>query len=317
MIIRIWGVRGSSPTPLTPEGVRRKIERALSMAEPSDLNSEKSRKQFLAGLPADISSTIGGNTACIEVRTSEGKMIILDTGTGLRELENHSLNNQSQINEYHIFLSHFHYDHLMGIPFFSPMYNEEAHIHFYSPFSSMEKKLRRFMSTPYHPVNWDSFTADIDFHKLENDETVHIGSADITWIHREHPGGGASYKVSEKNRSIIYSSDTQLTEKDFRKSEKNINYFKNADIIIHDAQFTLEEAIAKYDWGHSTYSLAVQFAREFNIKKLLLFHHDPLKSDSKLEEILAAARQLDAHLKGHHKAKMVVELAREGIEIQL
>lgn len=317
MIIRIWGVRGSSPTPLSPGELRRKIESIIQLAEPSDLADDGAKQRFLSNLPPGIFGTTGGNTACIEVRTAKGQVLILDTGTGLREFEKHCQESQDEIGEYHIFLSHFHYDHLLGIPFFSAMYDPAAHIHFYSPYPLMEGILARFMEKPYHPVGWDSFTAKLEFHILKRNKTTAIGDAAVSWIPRTHPGGSISYKVTENHRSMIYSSDTQLTEKDFKRTERNNAYFRGADVILLDAQYTLEEAIAKYDWGHSSYSLAVQFAREFEVKKLLLFHHDPLNSDPTLEGILQSAKSFDSRIKHKHGREMEIELAREGHEIAL
>ncbi len=317
MIIRIWGARGSSPTPLSPHEIREKIEAVIHLVNPTDLVSEATKQRFISSLSNDVCGTTGGNTVCIEVRTNDGEVILLDTGTGLREFEKSIIRNGEKIDEYHIFLSHFHYDHLLGIPYFSTMYNPSAKVHFYSPYPEMEHVLAKFMEEPFHPVGWDSFTAGIDFHIMKEDEPVEISAAKVSCMRRTHPGGAFSYKVTENGRSFIYSSDTQLTEKDFTRNSKNNAYFQGAEVIVLDAQYTLDEAIAKYDWGHSSYSLAVQFAREYEIEKLLLFHHDPLNSDQKLAGILQAAISFNERLNQTHSNDMEIILAGEGYEIEL
>ena len=317
MIVRFWGVRGSSPTPLGPEELRGKISAVLQRVKPTDLVNSDARQRFLAKLPPDLFGTTGGNTACLEVRTAEGEMIILDMGTGLRELEKRLRKYRENIREFHIFISHFHYDHLLGLPYFGAMYDPGVKVTFYSPYPAMERILARFMEKPYHPVGWDSFAAKIEFRVLKLNDSMKFGNAVVSWIKRNHPNGSMSYKVTETGRSFIYSTDTELTEKDFHRTPRNIEYFQGADAIVLDAQYTLGEAIEKYNWGHSSYSLAVEFAREFEIKQLFLYHHEPLNPDSDMEGILRSAQWFDRRLdhKGH--GTLDIDLAREGYVLEL
>jgi len=317
MIVRLWGVRGSSPTPLAPEDLRKKFAAILQRVRASDLVNTDARQRFLAKLPPELFGTAGGNTACIEVRTADDHVIVLDTGTGLRELEKRIRRHREEIREFHIFMSHFHYDHLLGLPYFGAMYDPRVRVTFYSPYPAMERILSQFMSKPYHPVGWDSFAAKIRFRILKPGETLGLGTAKIDWIRRNHPNGSISYKVSEGGRSFIYSTDTELTEKDFMRSEKNLSYFQGADAIVLDAQYTLGEAIEKYNWGHSSYSLAVEFAREFGIHKLFLFHHEPLNDDDAMEGILRSAQWFDSRLVHKGRQTLDIDLAREGHEFEL
>lgn len=317
MIFRLWGVRGSHTRPLTPEEIQKKISAVIQTATPGDMSTPESKKRFLKSLPPEIYGTIGGNTACMEIETSPESCIMVDAGTGLREWEHNCIKNNIMPNEYHIFLSHFHYDHLLGLPYFSPMYNSKASIHFYSPYPAMEHILKLFINPPYHPVPWRNLKADIHFHTLAKPNKLSIKNFTVEWIHRKHPNGAFSYKFSSKGKSLIYSSDTELTAQDFERTDKNIAYFHAANAIVMDAQYELDEAVEKYNWGHSSFKLAVEFAREFAIKKLLLFHHDPWRSDAKLYNMLQEARQINNSYKTSHSTTVDIDIACEGLELQL
>ena len=314
MVVKLWGVRGSSPTPLTPDSVRNKIAAVIQRVKPSDLESQESRELFLSRLPEYLFGTTGGNTACVESRLNEHEIIVLDCGTGLREMERSIRKHHEEIKTYHIFFSHFHYDHLLGLPYFGAMYDPSNEIHFYSPYPKMEEILNSFMMKPYHPVGFDSFNADIKFHVLEG-SSMTLGDSQISWIKRSHPNGSFAYKLSEQGHSVIYSTDTELRQRDFDRTEKNLDFFQDADAIILDAQYTLGEAFEKFDWGHSSYSMAVDFAIEFGIKDLYLFHHEPLYDDKKMSSIQRSARWYTQRSKGLPEVN--VSLAKEGLEIIL
>jgi phosphoribosyl 1,2-cyclic phosphodiesterase len=197
------------------------------------------------------------------------------------------------------------------------MYNPGVKVTFYSPYPAMKRILSKFMETPYHPVGWDSFAADIHFRILSRNEKLPLGGAEIDWIRRNHPNGSISYRISEAGRSFIYSTDTELTPEDFQRTDKNVSYFQDADAIVLDAQYTLGEAIEKYNWGHSSYSLAVEFVREFAIRKLFLFHHEPLNSDAEMEGILRSAQWFDSRLEHKGGKYLEIDLAREGYDFEL
>lgn len=311
MKVHFWGVRGSLPTPILPSQISSKIAAVVQRVQPKDLASLESREAFIANLPSYLTGTVGGNSTCIEVRLSDDTLILIDAGSGIVPLANALKRRGEHVRDYHLFFSHYHWDHIQGLPFFAPpAYDPRCKITFYSPVKGFEGFLRAQMQYPYFPITMDTMGARLEFREL-NDGAVYIGSAQVEYRKVKHPGDAYSYKFTENDRSFIFSTDTELTEDDFRRSEENRAFFQGVNLIVMDAQYTLGEAIEKYDWGHSSYSLAVDFAAEWQIGRLILFHHDPTYDDKKLYGILKSAQWYASHLEGR---SIEIDLATEDSE---
>ena len=314
MIVRFWGVRGSIPTPISPRQIRGKIAAAVSRITSADLETPEAREAFLATLPPEIFGTVGGDTTCIEVRLSDDTVIVFDAGSGITKLARSLKSQRSHKRQYHLFFTHFHWDHIQGLPFFAPqVYDPDCEITFYSPVAEIEEILRGQMSDPYFPVTLDEMKATLRFVTLDR-MPVQIGGAKVYWRRVKHPGTCYSYKVVENGRSFIFSTDTELDDEDFKRDSANESYYANVNLMAMDAQYTLNEAIEKYDWGHSSYSLAVDFAAEWEIERLVLFHHDPQYDDSKMYSILKSAHWYRRHL---HTDRLSIHLARESSEFEV
>jgi phosphoribosyl 1,2-cyclic phosphodiesterase len=313
MQIRFFGVRGSLPAPQLPSQIRSKISAILERLTPEDLSTPENRERFLAGLPPWLFGTAGGNSPCVCVRLEDpNEVIIFDAGSGIRELGIALQNETRRPGHYHVFFSHFHWDHLQGLPFFNPAYDPSVFVDFYSPKPDLETVLHGQMTSPYFPVHMESMNSKKTFHALS--EPLVIAGSTITWKKLNHPGDSYSYKVDDGRHKFIYATDTELSTNDFIKNEENTAYFSGADIIVIDSQYTLGEAIEKYNWGHSAFSLAVDFAANWGIKHMVLFHHDPAYNDRKLFNILQSARWYTErmNIKG-----IELSLAMEGMEIIL
>lgn len=313
MIVRFWGVRGSIPTPLTPEEVRRKISAVVERITPQDLESSEAKERFLAHLPRYIFGTVGGNTTSIEVRLKDGNVILIDAGTGIFRFASSVIREQPAPKVFHLFFTHFHWDHIQGFPFFSPAFDKNVVIHIYSPIENVEQILRDQMKPPYFPITIDTMQAQFYFHKLEEPQ-VKIGAATVSWRQMQHPGSSFSYKVEESQGAFLFATDTELRDDDFARTEENRRFFSNVDILAIDSQYTLDEAIEKYDWGHSSYSLTVDFATEWDINTLVLFHHEPLYNDGKMFSIAQSAGWYSSHV-GKQDVKIL--LAQEGLELSI
>jgi phosphoribosyl 1,2-cyclic phosphodiesterase len=280
----------------------------VQQIRPSDLEGPDSRERFLAGLPSELFGHIGGNTTCLEVEGSEQDVLVVDGGTGLRDL---GLSHESRGNarHYHVFLTHFHWDHIQGIPFFPGLSNPRNRVTFYSTVKGFETLIRGQMTEPFFPVPLTVFPAHVSFVELEGQGPRVIAGTQVRWKSVNHPGSCVSYRFDRRGRSLIFSTDTELRLEDFARTQDNLTFYENADVLVLDAQYTLAEAVERPDWGHSSSSVAVDFALDFGVRTLYLFHHEPDHDDASVEAIGRAAQWYSDHKK---PGALTVKLAREG-----
>jgi phosphoribosyl 1,2-cyclic phosphodiesterase len=313
MRIRFWGVRGSLPSPLLPGQIKSKISAIIDRLTAEDLADRESRERFMAGLPPWLFGSVGGNTPCVTVHVNNSpEILIFDAGSGIRELGNAMFKEQPKPSRYHLFLSHVHWDHIQGLPFFTPAYDPSVKLDFYSPVAELEQIIQSQMQPPLFPVRMDTMGSKRSFHILNG--PIKVESFDISYKSMNHPGGCYSYLINDGKHRVIYATDTELTAADFSKDRENIQFFQEADLIIIDCQYTLGEAIEKYNWGHNAFSMAVDFAANWGIKHMVLFHHDPTYSDHKIYNMLQSASW---YLERMNIKGIELSLATEGLEIEL
>ncbi len=313
MKVKFWGVRGSIPTPLTSKQLKSRVAAIIQRIKASDLENNDTREAFLAKLPPYLFSTVGGNTTCLEVQTDGKHIIVVDAGSGIRDLGNHLAKVKNGSKTVNLFFTHFHYDHLQGLPFFQPILTKGYQINFYSPVRNFENYVRDHMKPPYFPVGMDILPASFNFHILKKPPLV-IGDTEIHWKKMKHPQESYSYRFSRNRHSIIFATDSEITAREFEQTPENSRYFEGSDILILDSQYTLEESINKIDWGHSSYSMAVDLAAQWKIKTLVLFHHEPMYEDKKILGILRSARWYARHLENSNTR---IVLAIEGLELSV
>lgn len=321
MRIHFWGVRGSIPTPLSPLQIQNRIAAVVQRITARDVESADSRERFLSSLPEWLFGTVGGNTSCVEVENDSGDCIIFDAGSGIRELSvnlsqrpGHSAGGHT----YHIIFSHFHWDHIQGLPFFSQAFDPRNRIVFYSTNPDLERLLGEQMRIPYFPVPMQGpggFRAKLEFVHLDAPEKqFSIGSSVITWHSVNHPGGCTAFMLADGGKKLIYSTDTELSRDDFLKTPENQAFFSDADVLIMDSQYTMGEALEKTGWGHSAFSISVDFALNWGVKKLLLFHHEPTYTDQKVFSLRQSA---DWYRDYAGTDRIDIQIAKEGQDVTL
>src|SRR2546428_3686712 len=274
--VRFWGTRGSIPT------------------------------------PGPLTVRYGGNTACVEGRDSTGSLLILDAGTGLRELGTALMNGGgNRPFSVDLLLSHLHWDHIQGIPFFRPAYGPKASLRIRGPKQSrtMRELLGLGMDGPFFPVDIDDLPVQLTVAELDDGSDEQIGRFRVKAARLYHPAPALAYRVEADGKSIVYATDTE--DAFSGRANPVVALALNADTLIHDAQFL--DSDYKPTWGHSTISSAIDTAAKANVRRLVLYHHDPDRSDDALDEI-----GIQAQLEMNRRSSGVeVIVAREGLELEV
>ena len=277
--------------------------------------------------PGRITEKYGGNTPCVSVRFQDIQ-IIFDAGTGIRNLGIELLEeikNSENPPSLHLFLSHTHWDHIQGLPFFLPSYYKDTKLTIYgSPKKErfLASILKEQMDFEYFPVSMSAFPADIRIREM-NKDNIQVGPLNIEWQEQVyHPGGSVRYKVSLNGRKVVYATDVELDNlfKNAKNSKDNgalaqafINFISHADLLIADAQYTEEEYPDKIGWGHTSIPVLIDTAFKAQVKQLAIFHHDPQHSDNFLDELWAENRSR------YHSSdrKMNLFWSREGMTLAI
>ncbi|MBF0318281.1 MAG: MBL fold metallo-hydrolase [Nitrospirae bacterium] len=279
MIIKCWGARGSIPV---------------------------SGKDYLK---------YGGDTTCIEIRPKNGDIIIIDTGSGIRELGKKMLDEKRD--KFNIIFTHFHWDHIMGFPFFRPIYNEGTRIDFYGCAfvqGSIEEMISKTMVSPHFPVNFNEVKATFSYVTVCS-RSFNINSITVTPIMLSHPNQGLGYKFEEDGKTFVFITDNELTYKhpggldyeDYR------DFAANADLLFHDSEYMEEEYEAKKTWGHSIYKDSLRLAIESGVKSFGLYHHNQNRTDDEQDAIVEDCQRIIARKNSPLKCFAVYQ----GMEIVL
>ncbi len=251
--LKLWGVRGSLPA------------------------------------PGHQTKTFGGNTSCIEMRCGD-ELFIFDAGSGIRELGLDLL--KSMPLKAKIFFTHYHWDHILGFPFFVPAYIPSNEFHIYG-----ESKRRRSprqilagqMVFPYFPVTLEAMRAKLVFHTLKVGKSVKSGDVTIKTHRLNHPFDAMGYKVEYKGSSVAYITDYEHFD---REDEPLIEFVKGVDAMIYDSAFNEAEYVTKQGWGHSTWEQGVKLAQAGGVKNLIISHHEPTHDDNYMEKVETEAREV-------------------------
>lgn len=297
MQVHFWGTRGSLPTSATTKMIEAKIFKALQASRSFRPETDEEIKAFIRNeLPFSVRASYGGNTACVEI-AGQAEYILCDAGTGLRDFGNHymkarSAGRENPSNVFHIFISHLHWDHIQGFPFFTPAFLAGNRVYVYGCHPALEQTFVQQQNTPCFPIPLAAMKADISFHVLEPDCIHHIAGLEVSGIQQRHPGDSYGYCFRRDGKKVVYSTDSEHQEGVQDDNYRFIDFFKNADLLIFDAQYSFLDAVhTKENWGHSSNLLAVELAVRAGVRRLCLFHNEHTLDDEGLDQFLNDTRK--------------------------
>jgi phosphoribosyl 1,2-cyclic phosphodiesterase len=299
MKLKFWGVRGSIPT------------------------------------PGKHTVRYGGNTPCLEVRLDDDELIIFDAGTGIRNFGDHLINNGESVNA-HLLITHPHWDHIQGFPFFKPAFisgNELTIIGTERLEKSLSEIISEQMNRIYFPIQLHELKAKLHFKPILDEGEIELADCKLTTLYVNHPGFTVGYRLEYKGRTLVYISDNEPYDREVSANLSNFeatvkqkfesttgdpnqrvfDFCRGADVLLHDATYTPEEYIDRVGWGHSHYLFTLRVAAEASVKQLYLFHHEPTHSDDKVDDILRKCKK-EVKTRGY---KFECEAAAENMVITI
>ena len=318
MRVKFWGVRGSIPTPISSEQVQEKLFQALSGASGMNLSDPAEVQAYIAKLPPHVRGIVGGNTTCVEIDTGN-ETIIVDCGSGMRPLGYSLMAREFGRGQgtAHIFLTHAHWDHLQGYPFFLPAYVPGNKLIFYGINHNPQEYLEHQQVAPkYFPIPPNAMPAEKEFHKLREGEAVQIGRTLVSSLALYHPGTAYAYRFDDGQSIFVFASDGEYKSLSENALKHYIEFFGDADALVFDSQYSLRDVfLSKADWGHSSAIIGVDIAERAGVKRLITFHHDPTHSDEQIYAIASSAREYATVNEMEKETEVIVGV--EGLELFL
>jgi len=323
MRVRLWGVRGSLPSPITPDQARWRLEEVLSQyARLRDSNVPVTAQTFLEALPPHLAGGYGGNTSCAEVSGGTSRLII-DAGSGLRGLSEYIMQTAPATEEFHLYFTHFHWDHLIGLPFFVPLYVKGKTIHIYAVHDDLEASLKALFHRPNFPVPYEAVKNQIKIHKLEARKPFKLGDLSMTPYQLDHPDPSWGVRVEFNGKALAWAVDSECSRSSNDELGEDAKLYQNADLMVFDAQYSFSEALEKINWGHSSAPIGIDLAIREQVKLALFAHHDPSATDENIYQAEEETRHYYSELlkarrnSGLDAPKLQWRFAREGEIIQL
>lgn len=322
--ITIWGGRGSLPTPQTPETIRGRIASLVSAALHPGATRTVDPGGGPTGLPADRLGGYGGDTLCVEV-SSPNQRVIIDGGTGIRQLGYELMAGPcgGGRGEVHVLLTHFHWDHLIGLLFFAPLFVPGNQIHFYAVQRELETVFTDLFKKPYFPVSLADLGADLHYHALEPRRERVIGGISIAPYRLDHPDPCWGFKIRQGGRTFSHCVDTECLRVSRDDLGDDLPLYQGVDLMSFDAQYTILEKFDRPDWGHAAAIVGLDIALRERIGKVVFMHHDPAATDEQLvlaeeqtRDYYHAVREISAK-RGAPLPEVDWRFSRDGVTIEV
>ena len=320
MKVHFWGTRGSLPFALNSKATRAKVRRAVAAAAGQRFADDAALDAFLDGLGFPVTGSYGGNSSCVQIDSGHDEYIVCDAGSGLREFGLMALGKggPQKKNVFNIFLSHVHWDHIMGFPFFVPAYIPGNVIRIHGCHAVLEQALRKQQGEPCFPVDFSALGAAIEFVRLEPGKTYDIAGTTVRAAAQYHAGDSYGYRFERAGRSVVYSTDSEYKLESAEQTRDCVAFFQGADLVIFDAMYSLAEAISvKEDWGHSSNIVGVELCHMAAVKHYCMFHHEPAYDDDMIHKVLLETIRYEEISRPEGEPALQVSSAYDGLEIAL
>jgi phosphoribosyl 1,2-cyclic phosphodiesterase len=316
--VRFWGTRGSLPVSLTAPQLRDKLRGVLRAARGAALDDDAAIEAFLDAQPFALAGTYGGHSACVQIDAGSDDFFVCDMGSGLRPFGQWALKQRKAPLTFHVFMSHLHWDHIMGAPFFVPAFIPGNRVVVYGSHPGIEAALRRQNEPPSFPVGFDVvFGARIEFVHLQPGVPHRVGPLQATTMLQRHAGDSYGWRFEAGGKTLVYSTDSEHPLEDPAHTERFVQFFSGADLVIFDAMYSLADTQSvKADWGHSSNIVGVELCQRAGVRHLCMTHHEPVFDDTAIEAMLAETRRLEEITRGE-AAPLRISAACDGLEIAL
>jgi len=318
IVVRFWGTRGSIPVALTTPELKRKLVNALVKATGQDLATPEKAGAFVdTHLDFAVSHTFGGHSSCVELEAGGDEYVVCDLGSGARAFGNRVLATRGPSGHtFHVFMSHAHWDHISGFPFFMPAYYPGNRIRIYGGHEALDAAFRRQNAAPSFPVDFSKMEADIEFERLETGRDYEVAGLRVRALLQRHPGQSYGYRFEKDGKVVVYSTDSEHKPDDFAEADRFVQFFRDADLVIFDAMYSLADANSvKENWGHSSNVVGVELCQRAGARHMCMFHHEPVHDDETLVGLLRETRRLEEITRTGRPLE--ISAAWDGMEIEI
>lgn len=299
MKLHMWGTRGSLPRAITHQSFEELVLSYVTSAESRGIKTLNEFRNALSQKQIDAPLLLGGHTTCNEIRLGDERLFV-DMGSGFAEASTSVL--QEGRTHHKIFLSHMHWDHILGLPFFLPIYIAGHTLTIYHVHPKAPEFVRILFNGVNFPVSWNQLAAKIEFKRLKLYEKIAFDGLSVRSFALDHPGGSFGYRFESAKASLAIGVDGEYKRTSREALGKDLSAYQNLDLLVFDGQYAWDELASHHDWGHGSPPIAVELALREGIRNVLITHHDPKASEAKARQMLAQAEV--------HKAKLLPDFTK-------